>query len=426
MSSGHLPWAGDDDAASGDASRRFNAIEPLNRLQAAVPLGNHQSNSFDAESLPKTTSDRRRASIISTSLDGDVHLSEKVAEQQEGGHALTGTSAEGETVLYLAYGSNLASQTFRGMRGIKPLSEIPVLIPELRLTFDLPGIPYAEPCFAGTQYRDPDLPNSTEPQSHHDNTSSDIEDDFVSEKAPLLVRTQEMQMAEASRNRWHKPLIGVVYEVTLADYAKIIATEGGGRGYRDVVINCHPFAEGFKPTDPVPDHPDTLPFKAHTLLSPSADDARKKTEAAKRGQSSAAVCTASSSNTSIFSDFGPHMRPDPEYAQPSARYLNLLVTGAAEHDLPVTYREYLSQIHTYSITTVRQKIGKAVFVGLWGPPILTLLAFSKRFAGPDGRSPSWLVNLSNILFAAMWFTYDYFFKPVFGEGERTLGDVSSS
>ena len=33
-----------------------------------------------------------------------------------------------------------------------------VFVPELRLTFDLPGIPYAEPCFAGTQYRDPSTP----------------------------------------------------------------------------------------------------------------------------------------------------------------------------------------------------------------------------------------------------------------------------
>ncbi|EPS29581.1 hypothetical protein POX_b03394 [Penicillium oxalicum] len=415
----------DEEEAPPDSSHHFNAIEPLRRLEAALPLGSAQSAPIDATILPTTTSARRRASVVSSALDGDIHLSEKVAEQQESGHALTGTSAEQETVLYLAYGSNLASQTFRGMRGIKPLSEIPVLIPELRLTFDLPGIPYAEPCFAGTQYRDPDLPTDAEPHQH--GNVSETEDDMVSEKAPLLSGTQEVRRTEASRKRWHKPLIGVVYEVTLADYAKIIATEGGGRGYRDVVINCYPFAEGFKSTDPVPDHPDTTPFKAHTLLSPGADDARKRIEAAKRGHSAvdASVTCTSSSKSSFFSDFAPQMRPDPEYAQPSARYLNLLVTGAAEHDLPVSYREYLSQIHTYRITTVRQKIGKFVFVGLWAPAILSLLTFSKRFAGPDGRSPPWLVNLSNILISAMWYTYDMFFKPVYGDGERTLGDVPS-
>ncbi|KAJ5440149.1 uncharacterized protein N7458_011147 [Penicillium daleae] len=411
-----------DEEALPDTQGRFNAIEPLTRLRGALPTGLTRSPSPDTRPLPTTTSDRRRASINAASLDRDTHLSEKVAEQQESGHGLTGTSAEGETVLYLAYGSNLASQTFRGMRGIKPLSQIPVLIPELRLTFDLPGIPYAEPCFAGTQYRDPGFVHGEETESQDDDLSI-IDGDILSEKEPLLVETREVQDSEADRNRWHKPLVGVVYEVTLADYAKIIATEGGGRGYRDVVINCYPFANGFKPTDTVPDHPDTAPFKAHTLLSPSADDARKRKEGAKHGDSS--VAYSSCPKSSVFGDMGPHMRPDPEYAQPSARYLNLLVTGAAEHDLPIAYQTYLSQIHPYKITTFRQKVGKVAFLVLWGPVVLSLVAFSRVFAGPDGRSPPWLVTLSNVIFAAMWNSYDYFFKKAFGDGERTLEDTPS-
>lgn len=421
MTADHGRRPSDEEALPG-AESRFNAIEPLTRLRSALPTGLTRSASPDAQPLPTTTADRRRASINAASLDSDAHLSERVTEQQESGQALTGTSAEGETVLYLAYGSNLASQTFRGMRGIKPLSEIPVLVPELRLTFDLPGIPYAEPCFAGTQYRDPGFVNGEDTSSQDDDLSI-IDGDLVSEKEPLLVETQEVRGSEANRNRWHKPLVGVVYEVTLADYAKIIATEGGGRGYRDVVIDCYPFAKGFKPTNPVPDHPDTTPFKAHTLLSPSADDARKRKEATKHGESS--VAYTSCPKSSIFGDIGPHMRPDPDYAQPSARYLNLLVTGAAEHDLPIAYQNYLSQIHPYRITTVRQKIGKVIFLGLWGPVVLSLLAFSKNFAGPDGRSPPWLVTLSNVVFAALWNSYDYFFKKAFGDGERTLEDTPS-
>lgn len=411
-----------DEEALPETEGRFDAIKPLTRLRGALPTGLTRSASPDTHPLPTTTSDRRRVSIDAASLDRDAHLSEKVTEQQESGQALTGTSAEGETVLYLAYGSNLASQTFRGMRGIKPLSQIPVLVPELRLTFDLPGIPYAEPCFAGTQYRDPGFVNCGETESQDDDLSI-IDGDFLSEKEPLLVETREVQGSEANRNRWHKPLVGVVYEVTLADYAKIIATEGGGRGYRDVVIDCYPFAKGFKPTDPVPDHPETTAFKAHTLLSPSADDARKAKEVAKHGDSS--VTYSSCPKSSIFGDMGPHMRPDPEYAQPSARYLNLLVTGAAEHELPIAYQDYLSGIHTYKITTVRQTIGKVIFLGLWAPVILSLLTFSKRFAGPDGRSPPWLVTWSNVVFAGLWNSYDYFFKRVFGDGERTLGDTPS-
>ena len=74
-----------------------------------------------------------------------------------------------------------------------------------------------------------------------------------------------------------------VYEVTLADYAKIIATEGGGREYRDGVIDCYPFPKDFDPSDPVPYQPSTTPFKARTLLSPAADDARLKMQSLKSG-----------------------------------------------------------------------------------------------------------------------------------------------
>lgn len=424
MTSHHTRRPSDEEALPPAGSEgRFNAIEPLTQLRGALPAGLTQSANPDTQPLPTTTSNRRRASINAASLDRDAHLSEKVADQQESGQPLTGTSAEGETVLYLAYGSNLAAQTFRGMRGIKPRSEIPVLVPELRLTFDLPGIPYAEPCFAGTQYRDPVLVNDEDTSSQDDDLST-IDGDGMSEKEPLLVETRGLQASEARRNLWHKPLVGVVYEVTLADYAKIIATEGGGRGYRDVVIDCYPFAKGFKSTDPVPDHPDTTPFKAHTLLSPTADEARKMKEAAKHGESS--VAYTSCPKSSIFGDMGPHTRPDPEYAQPSARYLNLLVTGAAEHDLPISYQNYLSQIHTYRITTFRQKIGKVLFLGLWGPVVLSLLVFSRKFAGPDGRSPPWLVIWSNVVFATLWNSYDYFFKKVFGDGERTLDNTPST
>src|SRR2546423_15052437 len=35
-----------------------------------------------------------------------------------------------DTVLYLAYGSNLSAETFRGKRGIQPISQVNVLVPQ--------------------------------------------------------------------------------------------------------------------------------------------------------------------------------------------------------------------------------------------------------------------------------------------------------
>lgn len=395
------------------AQYRFDAIEPLNRLQDLPPAVFPQPADIDSDTLPTTSKQRRRASSLDGSLDHDIHLSEKIAKTiQEGQSLTTGTEGTEESVFYLAYGSNLAAKTFLGKRGIKPLSQIIVLVPELQLSFNLPGVPYAEPCFAATQFRDPE---SLEEQddSSEDDSASTVDGEYLSEKTPLVSEARELR-AGPRTHRWNKPLVGVVYEVTLSDYAKIIATEGGGGGYRDIVVDCHAFADDYKSTDPVPSHPDTPPFKAHTLLSPKPMD----------DESGGALVTPASSSKFSLLTVDRHMRPNLNYAQPSARYLDLITTGAKEHNLPVSYQEYLSGFHSYQITTLRQKIGKVLILLLFGPIILTLFALCKKLAGPDGRSPAWLLSLLNLIFATMWKSYDYFFKRVFGDGERTLDDCT--
>ncbi|KAL1595797.1 hypothetical protein SLS60_009486 [Paraconiothyrium brasiliense] len=261
-------------------------------------------------------------------------------------------SEKGKTVLYLAYGSNLCKETFRGKRGIKPLSQINVLVPSLRLTFDLPGVPYIEPCFGNSAMRDPDA----------------------------------MENADYHKDRWKKGLVGCVYEVTPSDYAHIIATEGGGAGYQDILVDCYPLASG----DTVPEKPTTQRFVAHTLFAPAEN-----------------------------------ARPDPSYAQPSARYLDLITTGAAELCLPHEYQHYLNEIRTYTITSKRQKMGKMLFVSIWWPFLQLLFALNAQFQDDKGRSPPWLAQLAGLLFLGMWRSYDGAFKKAFGDGERTEGDEMS-
>ncbi|KAF1971387.1 hypothetical protein BU23DRAFT_555920 [Bimuria novae-zelandiae CBS 107.79] len=259
---------------------------------------------------------------------------------------------KGKTVLYLAYGSNLCNEIFRGKRGIKPLSQINVVVPSLRLTFDLPGVPYLEPCFGNTAMRDP------------------VED------------------ADYHKDRWKKGLVGCVYEVTPSDYAHIIATEGGGAGYQDIPVDCYPLPDG----DTVPEKPTTQRFVARTLFAPAAE---------------------------------AHARPDPSYAQPSARYLNLITTGAAELSLPREYQKYLNDIRTYTITTKRQQIGKTAFAAIWWPLLQMLFTLNAQFQDDRGRSPPWLAQLAKLLFVGMWGSYDAAFKQAFGDGERTEGSETS-
>src|SRR5947209_9545368 len=211
---------------------------------------------------PSTSRSRRLESLADRPFD----LSELEQQTTQDQNGLK------DTVLYLTYGSNLSVETFRGQRGIRPISQVNVVVPELVVTFDLPGVPYSEPCFANTRYRQLD------PVVKGDS----------SEKDKLL-----LQPSDYHKDRWQKGLVGVVYEVTKSDYAHIIATEGGGAGYQDVVVDCHTLSDD--PTAEVPLLPKGETFKAHTLFSPPRI-----------------------------------IRPDPSYAQPSARYLKLITDGAKE------------------------------------------------------------------------------------------------
>lgn len=311
--------------------------------------------------LPQTSQERLDASSNEAFLDVRSLCKSDISAAQE----------KGKTVLYLAYGSNLCNETFRGVRGIKPLSQVNVIVPELRLTFDLPGIPYSEPCFANSARRDPEKDGRPDARGE-----------------------------EYHKDRWHKGMVGVVYEVTPSDYAHIIATEGGGSSYKDILVTCYPLPE----SETVPESPSTPPFKAHTLFAPAIHD--------------------DSSSSAHTTD--RLTRPDPSYAQPSARYLKLITDGAIELSLPAEYQAYLRQIRPYTITRKKQAVGKALFAGIWMPFLLMIFGLSRKFADEKGRTPKWLATLSGWFFISMWANYDMAWKRTFGDGERTEGQGEDS
>jgi len=303
---------------------------------------------------PHTSRSRRLESLADRPLD----LSE--LEQ----HAAQDQTGLKDTVLYLAYGSNLCVETLRGKRGIRPISQVNVLVPELVVTFDLPGVPYSEPCFANTRYRQLDSVAQT---------------DSSEKDKPLL------QPSDYHKDRWQKGLVGVVYEVTKRDYVHIIATEGGGAGYQDVVVDCYTLSDD--PTEEVPLHPNGETFKAHTLFSPPRI-----------------------------------IRPHPSYAQPSARYLKLITDGAEESSLPYEYQTYLTGIRPYMPTTAKQRLGQFVFLSTWAPAFALAFGAGNIFLDKNGQYPDWYKAFANAIFVAVWASYDNFFKHLFGDGERTMGE----
>ena len=313
--------------------------------------------------LPTPSLQRKRESLNETPLD-------------LGGPAKDGQEQGPETVFYLAYGSNLCAETFQGTRGIRPLSQANVVVPELVRTFDLPGLPYLEPCFANTSYR-VQTPSAT-----------------ADEKAPTL-----SDASPAPRYRkleWKKGLVGVVYEITTKDYAHLTVTEGGGTQYQDILVDCYELPAG---EDTVPLNPTSPPFKAHTLYTTLSHTAKPDCK-----------------------NDGRIVRLDPNYAQPSQRYLSLITSGADELVFPKEYKEYLRRIRPYILTTKKQMAGRFIFLMVWLPLVFPLYGLNRIFADKQGRSPPFLGGLLRAVFGIAWRSYDAVFKPIFGDGERTISD----
>ncbi|KAF6822607.1 gliotoxin biosynthesis protein [Colletotrichum plurivorum] len=312
----------------------------------------------------------------------------------------TDNAATPNTVLYLAYGSNLSAETFLGARGIRPVSQVNVSAPSLRLVFDLPGLPYREPCFANTAPRKvpkiPDEPPRFPP-------------------IPPPPSPPGVTGNGNGSNGWDKGLYGVVYEVTAQDYATIIATERGSSPYADILVPCIPLpARVTVPEKPPIDIP--RPFLAHTLYAPSVPDIPDDNNPSTSSQ------TSSDKIKWYHRLLLPPRRPDPSYAQPSPRYLKLITDGAAEHELPEDYQLYLRSLQPYVPTTTGQKIARAVLTLCFMPIMVLYFAVGKALAGRDGKLPGWVDTALAVVFNLLWIVYDSVLKRVFGDGERTVED----
>lgn len=107
-----------------------------------------------------------------------------------------------DTLWYFAYGSNLSVEKFTNSRGIVPLASVVACIPGWKLSMSIPGLPYREPAFA-----------SIEPIN-------------------ATTTTEKKRFVE-----------GVAYLVTRAQYAKIIASEGGDIAYAQAKLQARVFTK---------------------------------------------------------------------------------------------------------------------------------------------------------------------------------------
>lgn len=337
-------------------------------------------------------------------------------------------SSQPKSILYLAYGSNLCAETFLGTRGIRPLSQINVSAPSIRLVFDLPGLPYREPCFANTAPRK--IPKLPDPPKLPPGTPYPPFDPPAGSRGASARHVSGPKTRMPGDPEWNKGLIGVVYEVTPEDYAKIMATEGGGAGYRDILVPCMPLP----PRLAVPEKPDwpELPkfFLAHTLCAPRLPGTPGEGVGGE-GNGPAVGGDGDDDGTPKVPGWlkrwmarmvMPVRRPEDDYAQPSPRYLKLIRDGAREHELPDDFQRYLAELKPYTATRPMQKLGMWLLVILFGPLFMFVVLGGRVFADEKGLVPRWFAVVMAVMINMVWMSYDAVFKPVFGDGERTEED----
>jgi hypothetical protein len=207
--------------------------------------------------------------------------------------------------------------------------------------------------------------------------------------------------------------------VTKEDYQHIVATEGGGASYQEILVPCFVIPPRMniperKPGDLIP-----KPFLAKTLYAPKIPDAPEDGDGDgdKPGDGE-----DPDPRKKWWWKFLRGVQRQEGYPQPSARYLKLLTDGAKENELPEDYRAYLQSLQAYTITTKRQEVGKWVMVVISLPVLLFIRYVVPMLADERGRVPTWIAVVMGIWFSLLWGIYDYVLKPVFGDGERTEED----
>ncbi|KAL8911348.1 MAG: hypothetical protein Q9171_003475 [Xanthocarpia ochracea] len=131
------------------------------------------------------------------------------------------------------------------------------------------------------------------------------------------------------------PVHGIAFLLSQADYVRLLVSEGAGTAYEDVELDATSFyaVRGVDTT-----------IQVHTLVA----------------------------RYPFRADFPP---------RPSARYMSLLIEGAAEHSLPMEYQEYLQRLPTFIKTeSTRATMGASIFQFIWLPPLRRVMRRIKRAA----------------------------------------------
>ncbi|KAJ2387847.1 hypothetical protein H4S02_003158 [Coemansia sp. RSA 2611] len=102
---------------------------------------------------------------------------------------------------------------------------------------------------------------------------------------------------------------------------------------------------------------------------------------------------------------------------PSPRYHNILLEGAAEHQLDPEYIERLSAVKPFVARTTGQKAAKYLMLVLFFPLFIPTLAFALAALKFDVQTPRIMTVYSEFVKQLMWAAHDWVLAPLFGKGD---------
>jgi len=261
---------------------------------------------------------------------------------------------------YLAYGSNMNPKVLTDRRKVKPLESKACECKELFLSFDLrSSFAYVEPCFASVLEA---------PKKH--NWSLEEINYFRARTGNPPIKVIGQEDPEKLKEYIPPTLHGVIHKISVQEMDMIRKTEGGGGydefGYREKHVEVITY--------------DGTKLNAVTLIANS------------------------------------HLSMPGHQASP--RYLNILREGARLHGVADFYCQYLDSLEPYRPPSIREKIGRYVFLVSMVPvmALFVTIFVGPRLFGYKGKLPwsvYWVLEKVNV--GVGWY-HDYFFSKIFGNG----------
>jgi gliotoxin/aspirochlorine biosynthesis gamma-glutamylcyclotransferase len=94
--------------------------------------------------------------------------------------------------------------------------------------------------------------------------------------------------------------------------------------------------------------------------------------------------------------------------------------------LPPDYCHFLNGIPTFQpLSTIRGKIGTALFLAFWGPVMASMEKLTKSTLRKDGTVPTIVIYIVRLVIILMWCFHDYIHAPVWGRGDGLGGNAGS-